>query len=145
MNENIKDPELEQLFDAFRPTPEDGADFLARLEKQLDAIELVRQLQAQQRRRNRYILAGTFVGGLVAGLLLYAFVMPVVGTLPAVSVGMQSQVLRFIFDNAQLFAIMLLCLMVVAGVIVVISTWLDMAERRENRDMAKRMKREYSH
>lgn len=145
MNENIKDPELEQLFDAFRPTPEDGADFLARLEKQLDAIELVRQLQAQQRQRNRYILAGTFVGGLVAGLLLYTFVMPVVGTLPAVSVGMQSQVFRFIFDNAQLFAIMLLCLMVVAGVIVVISTWLDMAERRENRDMAKRMKREYSH
>ncbi|MEE1221970.1 MAG: hypothetical protein UHL07_00325 [Bacteroidaceae bacterium] len=145
MNENIKDPELEQLFDAFRPTPEDGADFLARLDKQLDAIELVRQLQAQQRQRNRYILAGTFVGGLVAGLLLYAFVMPAVGTLPAVSVGMQSQVLRFIFDNAQLFAIMLLCLMVVAGVIVVISTWLDMAERRENRDMAKRMKREYSH
>lgn len=145
MNENIKDPELEQLFDAFRPTPEDGADFLARLDKQLDAIELVRQLQAQQRRRNRYILAGTFVGGLVAGLLLYAFVMPAVGTLPAVSVGMQSQVLRFIFDNAQLFAIMLLCLMVVAGIIVVISTWLDMAERRENRDIAKRMKREYSH
>lgn len=145
MNENIKDPELEQLFDAFRPTPEDGADFLARLDKQLDAIELVRQLQAQQRRRNRYILAGTFVGGLVAGLLLYAFVMPVAGTLPAVSVGMQSQVLRFIFDNAQLFAIMLLCLMVVAGIIVVISTWLDMAERRENRDIAKRMKREYSH
>lgn len=145
MNENIKDPELEQLFDAFRPTPEDGADFLARLEKQLDAIELVRQLQAQQRQRNRYILAGTFVGGLVAGLLLYAFVMPAVGTLPAVSVGMQSQVLRFIFDNAQLFAIMLLCLMVVAGIIVVISTWLDMAERRENRDIAKRMKREYSH
>ena len=145
MNENIKDPELEQLFDAFRPTPEDGADFLARLEKQLDAIELVRQLQAQQRQRNRYILAGTFVGGLVAGLLLYAFVMPAVGTLPAVSVDMQSQVLRFIFDNAQLFAIMLLCLMVVAGIIVVISTWLDMAERRENRDIAKRMKREYSH
>lgn len=145
MNENIKDPELEQLFDAFRPTPEDGADFLARLEKQLDAIELVRQLQAQQRQRNRYILAGTFVGGLVAGLLLYAFVMPAVGTLPAVSVGMQSQVLRFIFDNTQLFAIMLLCLMVVTGIIVVISTWLDMAERRENRDIAKRMKREYSH
>lgn len=144
MNENIKDPELQQLFDAFQPAQPDGADFLARLEKQLDAIELVRQLQAQQRRRNRYILLGTFAGGLVAGLLLYTFVMSVAGTLTAMSVGVQSQVLRFIFDNAQLFAVMLLCLMIVAGVIVVISMWLDMAEHRENRDITKRLKRELS-
>lgn len=144
MNENIKDPELQQLFDAFQPTQPDGADFLARLEKQLDTIELVRQLQAQQRRRNRYILLGTFAGGLVAGLLLYTFVMSVAGTLTAMSVGVQSQVLRFIFDNAQLFAVMLLCLMIVAGVIVVISMWLDMAEHRENRDITKRLKRELS-
>lgn len=144
MNDNIKDPELEKLFNAFRPTPEDEENFLARLDKQLDAIELVRQLQAQQRRRNRYILAGTFAGGLVAGLLLYAFVMPAIGTLPALSVGVQSQVLRFLFENARLFAVMLLCMMVISGMIVVVSTWLDMAERRENRDMVKRLERKTS-
>ena len=144
MNENIKDPELEKLFNAFRPTPEDEENFLARLDKQLDAIELVRQLQAQQRRRNRYILAGTFAGGLVAGLLLYAFVMPAIGTLPALSVGVQSQVLRFLFENARLFAVMLLCMMVISDMIVVVSTWLDMAERRENRDMVKRLERKTS-
>lgn len=144
MNENIKDPELEKLFDAFQPTQPDGADFLARLDRQLDAIELVRHMQAQQRRRNRLILLATFLGGLVAGLLLYAFAVPVVGTLPAVSVGMQSQVLRFIFDNAQWIGVMLLCLMVISGLIVVVSMWLDMAERRENRDMAKRLKQEFS-
>ena len=144
MNDNIKDPELEKLFNAFRPTPEDEENFLARLDKQLDAIELVRQLQAQQRRRNRYILAGTFAGGLVAGLLLYAFVMPAIGTLPALSVGVQSQVLRFLFENARLFAVMLLCMMVISDMIVVVSTWLDMAERRENRDMVKRLERKTS-
>lgn len=144
MNENRIDTELKQLFDNFSPTLDDGADFMARLDKQLDAIELVRHMQAQQRRRNRLILLATFLGGLVAGLLLYAFAVPVVGTLPAVSVGMQSQVLRFIFDNAQWIGVMLLCLMVVSGLIVVVSMWLDMAERRENRDMAKRLKQEFS-
>lgn len=144
MNENIKDPELEQLFNAFRPTPEDEEDFMARLQKQLDAIELVRQLQAQQRRRTRCMLLAAFIGGLVVGLLLYLFVMPIAPALPSPATGVQFQLLSFIMQNTPLFATMLLCAMVIACAVVIVSMWLDMAERRENRDLTRRLERDFS-
>lgn len=139
MKEDIRDTELQQLFDGFHPEQDDGTDFMARLNRQLDAIEFIRQIQAQQKRRNRYLLLATFVGGLATGIILY-LLMPTGGPVTSVAVGTQFQLLRFILENGRLFSFVLLSMLVISSLIVIISMWQDLAERKETRDISKLLK-----
>ena len=62
-----KDPVLEELFLAQKPTFDDSADFMAALNKRLDAVEYVKQHQEATIRRYRMAMVAAFVVGIVIG------------------------------------------------------------------------------
>lgn len=62
-----KDKEIEALFLAQKPTFDDGAEFMARLTKRLDAVEYFKQYQERILRRNRIIMVAAFVAGIICG------------------------------------------------------------------------------
>ena len=64
---NDKDPVLEELFLAQKPTFDDSADFMAALNKRLDAVEYVKQHQEATIRRYRMAMVAAFVVGIVIG------------------------------------------------------------------------------
>ena len=62
-----KDKALEELFLAQKPTFDDSAEFMAKLTKRLDAVEIVKRYQERTIRRYRIVIAVAFVVGIVSG------------------------------------------------------------------------------
>ena len=62
-----KDKALEELFLAQTPHFDDGEEFMQKLTKRLDAVEIVRQYQERSLRRYRVLMAVAFVMGIVSG------------------------------------------------------------------------------
>ena len=62
-----KDKDIEALFWAQKPTFDDSTEFMARLTRRLDAVELVRQYQERTIRRYRIIMVAAFVVGIICG------------------------------------------------------------------------------
>ena len=67
--------ELAVLFDAFQPSMRDDAQFMAKLERRLEAVEYVKQMQETQLRRYKYAVLGAFVCGIVMGIGLIGMVL----------------------------------------------------------------------
>lgn len=59
--------ELAVLFDAFQPSMRDDAQFMAKLERRLEAVEYVKQMQETLLRRYKYAVLVAFVCGIVIG------------------------------------------------------------------------------
>ena len=62
-----KDKELEELFLAQKPTFDDSAEFMAKLTKRLDAVEIVKQYQERTQHRYRVMMVVAFVVGIISG------------------------------------------------------------------------------
>ena len=67
--------ELAVLFDAFQPNMRDDAQFVAKLERRLEAVEYVKQMQEAQLRRYKYSVLVAFVCGIVMGVGLIGVVL----------------------------------------------------------------------
>ena len=67
--------ELAVLFDAFQPSMRDDAQFMAKLERRLEAVEYVKQMQEAQLRRYKYSVLVAFVCGIVMGVGLIGVVL----------------------------------------------------------------------
>ena len=67
--------ELAVLFDAFQPSMRDDAQFVAKLERRLEAVEYVKQMQEAQLRRYKYSVLVAFVCGIVMGVGLIGVVL----------------------------------------------------------------------
>ena len=63
-----KDKALEELFQAQTPRFDDGAEFMAKLTKRLDAVEVVKQYQERTIRRYRIAMVACFVVGIACGV-----------------------------------------------------------------------------
>ena len=64
-----KDKEIEELFLAQKPTFDDSAEFMAKLTKRLDAVEIVKQYQERTLRQYRTVIAVAFVVGIISGTI----------------------------------------------------------------------------
>lgn len=72
-NDNLK-----ELFGNFNPDLSSGSDFIARLQQRMDTIEMVRQYNAELRRRNRIAVMIAALAGFVMGVAL-TLLMPLIG------------------------------------------------------------------
>ena len=70
-----KDKELEELFLAKQPHFDDNEDFMASLNKRLDAVEYVKQHQEATIRRYKWAMVAAFVVGIISGAITIAFVL----------------------------------------------------------------------
>lgn len=72
-NDNLK-----ELFGNFNPDLSSGSNFIARLQQRMDTIEMVRQYNAELRRRNRIAVMIAALAGFIMGVVL-TLLMPLIG------------------------------------------------------------------
>ena len=70
-----QDDNIKKLFEDFNPELSSRLDFMARLERNLDAVEIVKQHNSASHKAGRRIAVMSGLAGVVVGLLL-AMVMP---------------------------------------------------------------------
>lgn len=86
-----EDQQIEALFRGFDPELGPETDFMDTLNRKLDAVEYIKQVQETQLRCYKRMILATFVAGVAAGALLFALFV----TLP-------EQIQLFAFDGSAL-------------------------------------------
>ncbi len=80
-----KDTTLEEIFAGFQPDLGDGSEFMAALDRKLEAVEYVRKVQEAQVRRYRMMMVAALVVGLVLGSGLTAAVLLLPDSVPSLT------------------------------------------------------------
>ncbi len=73
----MEDDRLKDIFREFEPELSSSFQFMTRLEKNMEAVEIVKQYHAAQKRRNRWAVAIAAVSGFAVGVvmtLLFPFI-----------------------------------------------------------------------
>ena len=121
---------LQELFNGY--TPDLGQDdlFMQRLEKKLQAMEYIKQMQDRQLRRYRYAIIAAFLMGMIVsgGLLVYILDNPV--EQPNISLGIHSMPFLFLEQNSRMISLTGLSLLMGTGIIVLINLWLELASMK---------------
>jgi len=101
----MNDISLEQLFSSYQPELSSELDFMSKLEKRLDAVEYVKQHQAEQERRYRLSMIATFCIGFVMGVVVTALILSLPETIHLYTFGVQSVVFMFIEQNYRILSL----------------------------------------
>ena len=121
---------LQELFNGY--TPDLGQDdlFMQRLEKKLQAVEYIKQMQDRQLRRYRYAIIAAFLMGVIVsgGLLVYIMDNPI--GQPTISFGIHSMPFLFLEQNSRMISLTGLSLLMSTGIIVLINLWLELASMK---------------
>ena len=127
-----KDKALEDLFLAQKPHFDDQTDFMAALNRRLDAVEYVRQHQEATLRRYKMAMVAAFVIGIVSGAATLAFVLSMPADVPLFSVHVQSTVLLWLDDNSRVISATILALLMSLGLMTIVSNVHDILRMRVN-------------
>ncbi len=102
----MKDQSLQHLFNDYNPSLSSTADFMADLNKRLDAVEYIKQYQTAQLRRYRYVMVATLVFGIICGAIGCAIVL----SLPenAIDISFNSQLLPLVIIEQNWTTVLLL-------------------------------------
>ncbi len=132
-----KDKEIEELFLAQKPTFDDSAEFMAKLTKQLDAVEIVKQYQERTLRQYRTVIAVAFVVGIISGTIstIWLFSSPI--ELPSVNFQTQTTFLLWLIQNSRLLAAAFFPMLMTFAACIITSNVLEIIEMR------RKMKEEY--
>ena len=94
-----KDKEIEELFHAQKPHFDDGDEFMKKLTKRLDAVEIVKQYQERTLRRYRIVIAVAFVVGIISGTVSTIWLLSSPIELPSVNFQTQTFAACIITSN----------------------------------------------
>jgi hypothetical protein len=121
---------LQELFNGY--TPDLGQDdlFMQRLEKKLETVEYIKQMQDRQLRRYRCAIIAAFLMGVIVsgGLLVYIMDNPI--GQPTFSFGIHSMPFLFLEQNSRMISLTGLSLLMGTGIIVLINLWLELASMK---------------
>ncbi len=135
-----KDKEIEELFLAQKPTFDDSAEFMAKLTKRLDAVEIVKQYQERTIRRYRIVIAVAFVVGIVSGTASTIWLLSSPIELPSVNFQTQKIFLLWLVQNSRLLAAAFFPMLMTFAACIITSNVLEIVEMRrkmkENRSWA---------
>ena len=118
---NDKDPVLEELFLAQKPTFDDSADFMAALNKRLDAVEYVKQHQEATIRRYRMAMVAAFVVGIVIGGFAVGYLLLAPINTPLFTFTEQKGFWLWLSENSRLIATTILAFLMTCGIVSIIS------------------------
>ena len=125
-----KDKALEDLFLAQKPHFDDSEDFMASLNKRLDAVEYIKQHQEATIRRYKMALVVAFVVGIISGgvTIVYMLSMPV--GVPLFTFRVQTGWLSWLANNSRLLTTTALSLLVTFGLISIVGNIQDIRNMR---------------
>lgn len=115
-----KDKALEDLFLAQKPHFQDHDDFMASLNRRLDAVEYLKQHQEATIRHYRMMMIAAFVVGIVSGAITVAYVLSVPADVPLFTFRVQSGVLLWLSLNSRIIVSSALSLLMTFGIIIIV-------------------------
>ena len=121
---------LQELFNGYTPDLGQEDLFMQHLEKKLQAVEYIKQMQDRQLRRYRYAIIAAFLMGVIVsgGLLVYIMDNPI--GQPTFSFGIHSMPFLFLEQNSRMISLTGLSLLMGTGIIVLIILWLELASMK---------------
>ena len=135
-----KDKALEELFLAQTPHFDDSAEFMQKLTKRLEAVEIVKQYQERTIRRYRIVIAVAFVVGIVSGTASTIWLLSSPIELPSVNFQTQKIFLLWLVQNSRLLAAAFFPMLMTFAACIITSNVLEIVEMRrkmkENRSWA---------
>ena len=120
-----KDKDLEELFLAQKPHFDDNEDFMASLNKRLDAVEYVKQHQVATIRRYKMALVVAFVVGIISGAVTIAFLLSTPAEVPLFTFHVETGWLSWLAANSRILIASALSLLVTMGVVSIIGNVQD--------------------
>ena len=118
---------LQELFNDYTPDLGQEDLFMQHLEKKLQAVEYIKQMQDRQLKRYRYAIIAAFLMGVIVsgGLLVY-----IIGQ-PTFSFGIHSMPFLFLEQNSRMISLTSLSLLMGVGIVVIITLWQELASMHE--------------
>ena len=130
-----KDKALEELFLAQKPQFNDSEEFMASLEKRLEAVEFIKRHQEATIRRYKMAMVAAFVVGIVSGGVTIAFLLSAPAAIPLFSFQAQTVLLSWLADNARSIVAAALALLMTFGLISIFNNIQDIRSMREKRNV----------
>lgn len=125
-----KDKDLEELFLAQKPHFDDNEDFMASLNKRLEAVEYLKQHQEATIRRYKMAMVVAFVVGIISGGVTIAYVLSTPTEVPLFTFRMQQGLLAWLAANSRILTATALSLLVTFGLISVVGNVREILEMR---------------
>ena len=125
-----KDKDLEELFLAQKPHFDDNEDFMASLNKRLEAVEYLKQHQEATIRRYKMAMVVAFVVGIISGGVTIAYVLSMPAEVPLFTFQVQQGLLAWLAANSRILTATTLSLLVTFGVISIINNIQDIRNMR---------------
>lgn len=129
-----KDKALEELFLAQKPQFNDSEEFMASLEKRLEAVEFIKRHQEATIRRYKMAMVAAFVVGIVSGGVTIAFLLSAPAAIPLFSFQAQTVLLSWLAENARSIVAAALALLMTFGLISIFNNIQDIRSMREKRN-----------
>lgn len=129
-----KDKALEELFLAQKPQFNDSEEFMASLEKRLEAVEFIKRHQEATIRRYKMAMVAAFVVGIVSGGVTIAFLLSAPAAIPLFSINVQTGLLAWLAENARSIVAAALALLMTFGLISIFNNIQDIRSMREKRN-----------
>lgn len=106
-----KADELQSLFQDFRPDLSSNRLFMEKLNRKLDAVEYIKQVQDRQIRRYKYAVLVAFLAGGIccAVLMFFLYVMP--EQTPLWNFDSEMNFLVFLEEHSRIFALLFTALL----------------------------------
>ena len=130
-----KDKALEELFLAQKPQFNDSEEFMASLEKRLEAVEFIKRHQEATIRRYKMAMVAAFVVGIVSGGITIAFLLSAPAAIPLFSFQAQTVLLSWLAENARSIMAAALALLMAFGLISIFNNIQDIRSMREKRNV----------
>lgn len=125
-----KDKALEELFLAQKPQFNDSEEFMASLEKRLEAVEFIKRHQEASIRRYKMAMVAAFVVGIVSGGVTIAFLLSAPAAIPLFSFQAQTVLLSWLAENARSIVAAALALLMAFGLISIFNNIQDIRSMR---------------
>lgn len=129
-----KDKALEELFLAQKPQFNDSEEFMASLEKRLEAVEFIKRHQEATIRRYKMAIVAAFVVGIVSGGVTIAFLLSAPAAIPLFSFQAQTVLLSWLAENARSIVAAALALLMAFGLISIFNNIQDIRSMRNKRN-----------
>ena len=125
-----KDNEIEELFLAQKPYFDDSAEFMKKLTKRLEAVEIVKQYQERTLHRYKMMMVAAFVVGIISGTISTIWLLSSPIELLSVNIQTQKTFLLWLIQNSRLLLAAVFPMLMMFAACTIASNVLEIVEMR---------------
>ena len=130
---------LENLFKGFSPTMSSEQAFMNKLNRKLEAVEYIKQMQEQQAKRQRYTMLVAIILCTIISTAVIALMQSESLVLSGISFSLRAVPYMLSSENLRAISIIILSFSVSAAIIAIISIWYEIGQWRDIRNLRKKV------